>query len=587
MEAIMKHKLSVSNKLIRKESGKILEGNIWSYIGAWILLSIISGIFGGGGTTLFSTTDGQNGEIAVTIMSIVSIVLQVMFTFGIIWGTIHMVDHQKFSFKKLFKPWTQRGFRNFGIGIIYQLFFGFLIALAMIIVAALFWGTFVTLFNSVGSLNNVGSLVNQIGEVDLGSSIAFLAVVTSSIIIGLISLFFYYRWVFVHYIPYDNNQTGVFKAFSVSSTMMKGNKFKLFRIHFYYGFLMFLFYALVGIVIFLSGYLVDAPVIPAILGVIMGVAALIVSIILTLRSRTATALFYRLITDEYGEIYDEKYPFLDMAPAKEEPEYHSEPRPEFAAATTAITPGSHVQTEPAANYDENEEDQSAHTSHQPISDEEIATNDDMHSDDTMVYPENKETIADDSFEEDSSPVYSAYDPMSTVSDDNQDEEIAADGEVVDDIESSKKETQSNPDFEAYEDTNVADETESDNEEFVNLAHNETGISDASLDDTEFFTSDQVEEDEVLDEKDDENPSKGIEPSADQMNLAHEKTGVNTTPDTDETPEEEKVPYSIMGYNTPKRTKFNEVENEKDVLYAAEKAQTDDATGVSFDEEDDK
>ena len=43
----------------------------------------------------------------------------------------------------------------------------------------------------------------------------------------------------------------------------------------------------------------------------------------------------------------------------------------------------------------------------------------------------------------------------------------------------------------------------------------------------------------------------------------------------------------MGYNTPKRTKFNEVENEKDVLYAAEKAQTDDATGVSFDEEDDK
>lgn len=605
----MKHKLSTKNKTIRREAGKILEGNAWKFFGATLLVGLVAGALPNLAIPIIEKYPEY--EFIYYIVILIINIIAILLAMGIIWATIKMVDTDKYKVGTIFKPFAQRPFRNFFINFFYQLFFSIVSLLAFAIIGAVAFLTVPSLVNTIESLaaNLTTGSYSALPMPDTQSLMTLSGVgLAVFIIVVLIYLFFYYRWSFVQYIPYDNNQTGVFKAFKVSKDMMKGNKFKLFRIDFYYGLLIVLFYVLSALALYLMSNVTESTLPVLILGAILAIAGVIVSIIINLRANTARALFYRLLTDEFGTLYDEKYPFLEMAPTPvEENIYHTEQRPTFDEDATAIEPGENVQTKPAANYDPDETDYSqlSSTEADPQSAAAVFT--------AAENPEvgNSETEETDnvSAEGSQTPSFEAYHETDTETEMATetkefvnlagDETGVKDAELTpepaslvnDEVEVSKdsktRTVDEQPDFEAYHETDIETETRSDSEEYLNLAEDETGVRDANI-----FQAEAVDV-----EEDTSTETEAVsEPSADQVNLTKDETGVDTettTPLTNPTPitqkEEtqasEKTPYTIMGYNTPSRTKFNEVENEKEVFYAADKAQIDDGSSVSFEEDE--
>ncbi|MCZ0718025.1 DUF975 family protein [Aerococcus kribbianus] len=555
----MSRKLSTKNKLIRQEASKMLEGNAWSFFGATLIAGII------GSLVSFSEffTDSQYYLLLFFISGVLYFVVSNLLNMGILWESITMVDKDYYRLSGIFKPFTQRPFRNILIILLYTLLFFFI---TILIFGIAILGTGLIMENTTGILDSIQGIVTtpSVASLDPQYLIAigrFFGVSFLLTLLGFIPLtVIYYRYVLVQYIPFDNNETGPFQAFKVSATMMKGNKFKLFRIDFFYAFIIILFWVIAGIAVGLTASLFNSAIVTIILAIIFLLAGILISIILFLRAYSARALFYRLLTDEFGAEYDQLFPFLDMAPAPAETmAYQTQARPSFAEDTQAIEPGANVQSEKAANYDpeENNQAQSVAKTAGPAaavftagqSDAEGSTEEQNLN--NLEEEELSEELASDYplDETKDHPVYSAVD----------DQENSTDHEENTD--------QENPDFEAYEDQ-VAAEADV-NDDFVNLAADQTGVQDADLD--------QVDDQDL----DKEDGQYADHESGQESSLAKQQAD-SAYEEKDET-NIEKQPYNIMGYNTPERTDFSHLDKED--AYAADKAQTDDGSGVDFSKED--
>lgn len=338
---ILKFPLARTNREIREHAAFVQDGNSWYMVGAYLLYFAISAVIGSiVGFSINYFTD-NNSQTTMTIVTVVSMLLGFIIQteiglFGFSWSFLEMVDREDYAIRTIFKPFGRRPFRNLFVQIVYSLLI-FLVNFAWQFIFAVVTGVGL-MFMAKMSLN----LNSSSAEIALEArkaitgiwanraGLIFLAVLGLIVLFGLIAVIrLYYKYSLIYYLPYDSRKLSTLDVLGLSSMLMRGNKFKLFRLQFFYMVLPILFVILgSGLLVFAYMWFDLAWTVIA-LAVILWVLYLIVLVIFTLRLQTAQAVFYRSLIDQYKVEIAEEYPEFgggSSRPVAPEPdEYHHRP----------------------------------------------------------------------------------------------------------------------------------------------------------------------------------------------------------------------------------------------------------------------
>ncbi|MFV8261074.1 DUF975 family protein [Aerococcus viridans] len=346
----MSYKISRKASEINKEASAIQQGNTLAIFGATLVTGIITGLITWAIEMITGTTDTTTAtDSMLTIAGMASLIITIFISFplslGIDWSVLRLVDEDRFHIGNIFEPFQRRYFRNIWNQIIYTI----VIFLWTILFALVLGGIGVGIFYLTGqSLTPPTDLTagDYSGLAGLAVGLALLFIILYVILMTIVTL----RLAMNSYLLFDNDRIGGRKPLKVSKVMMKGNKWTLFWI----GFQNALYPVLLAIVIFgglglLGAFLNNGGILIAILAIIATVAIMIFSIKYTIRQMVATALLYRLITDEHGDDLDLRFKELDLTPDAPVNNYHTEQRPAFTENAAAIHPADDVATGTAAN----------------------------------------------------------------------------------------------------------------------------------------------------------------------------------------------------------------------------------------------
>lgn len=541
----MSYKISRKASEINKEASAIQQGNTLAIFGATLVTGIITGLITWAIEMITGTTDTTTAKDSMlTIAGMVSLIISIFISFplslGIDWSILRLVDEDRFHIGNIFEPFQRRYFRNIWNQIIYTI----VIFLWIILFAVVLGGIGVGIFYLTGqSLTPPTDLTagDYSGLAGLAVGLVLLFIIVYVILMTIITL----RLVMNNYLLFDNDRIGGRKPLKVSKVMMKGNKWTLFWI----GFQNALYPVLLGIVMFgglglLGAFLNNGGILIAILAIIATVAIMIFSIKYTIRQMVATALLYRLITDEHGDDLDRRFPELDLTPDAPVNEYHTEQRPAFTENATAIHPADDVATGTAANQ--------AISNTKAEKEAKAADQADKHVGETAA------TAAG------AAAVFSIAD----------EEKAGQDDEVT---ESSEYEAEAVTDNNADGSSAIRGSYQVGQDAYVRQPYQATytaseGPISAIRNHFTVEASDYNAERPAQ-----EKPSFDLNagPASESAAVRHsfvvggQASSDDAANNEDQTPE--KKPYNIMGYNTPDRTDFGKVENAKDVILAADKA----------------
>lgn len=543
----MSYKISRKASEINKEASAIQQGNTLAIFGATLVTGIITGLITWAIEMITGTTDTTTAtDSMLTIAGMASLIITIFISFplslGIDWSVLRLVDEDRFHIGNIFEPFQRRYFRNIWNQIIYTI----VIFLWTILFALVLGGIGVGIFYLTGqSLTPPTDLTagDYSGLAGLAVGLALLFIILYVILMAIVTL----RLAMNSYLLFDNDRIGGRKPLKVSKVMMKGNKWTLFWI----GFQNVLYPVLLAIVIFgglglLGAFLNNGGILIAILAIIATVAIMIFSIKYTIRQMVATALLYRLITDEHGDDLDLRFKELDLTPDAPINNYHTEQRPGFTENATAIHPADDVATGTAANQaiSETEAEKEAKSADQA----------DNHVGETATTAAGAATV------------FSLAD----------EEKAGQDDEV---IESSEYEA------EAVTDNNVGGSSalrgsyQVGHDADVHQPYQATytaseGPISAIRNHFTVEASDYNAERPVQEKPSfDLNAGPASESAAVRRSyvVGGQASSDDATNNEDQTPG--KKPYNIMGYNTPDRTDFGKVENAKDVILATDKAES--------------
>ncbi|MGH2104617.1 DUF975 family protein [Aerococcus urinaeequi] len=543
----MSYKISRKASEINKEASAIQQGNTLAIFGATLVTGIITGLITWAIEMITGTTDTTTAtDSMLTIAGMASLIITIFISFplslGIDWSVLRLVDEDRFHIGNIFEPFQRRYFRNIWNQIIYTI----VIFLWTILFALVLGGIGVGIFYLTGqSLTPPTDLTagDYSGLAGLAVGLALLFIILYVILMAIVTL----RLAMNSYLLFDNDRIGGRKPLKVSKVMMKGNKWTLFWI----GFQNVLYPVLLAIVIFgglglLGAFLNNGGILIAILAIIATVAIMIFSIKYTIRQMVATALLYRLITDEHGDDLDLRFKELDLTPDAPINNYHTEQRPGFTENATAIHPADDVATGTAANQaiSETEAEKEAKSADQA----------DNHVGETATTAAGVATV------------FSLAD----------EEKAGQDDEV---IESSEYEA------EAVTDNNVGGSSalrgsyqvghDADVHQPYQATYTESeGPISAIRNHFTVEASDYNAERPVQEKPSfDLNAGPASESAAVRRSyvVGGQASSDDATNNEDQTPG--KKPYNIMGYNTPDRTDFGKVENAKDVILATDKAES--------------
>lgn len=543
----MSYKISRKASEINKEASAIQQGNTLAIFGATLVTGIITGLITWAIEMITGTTDTTTAtDSMLTIAGMASMIITIFISFplslGIDWSVLRLVDEDRFHIGNIFEPFQRRYFRNIWNQIIYTI----VIFLWTILFALVLGGIGVGIFYLTGqSLTPPTDLTagDYSGLAGLAVGLVLLFIILYIILMTIVTL----RLAMNSYLLFDNDRIGGRKPLKVSKVMMKGNKWTLFWI----GFQNALYPVLLGIVIFgglglLGAFLNNGGILIAILAIIATVAIMIFSIKYTIRQMVATALLYRLITDEHGDDLDLRFKELDLTPDTPVNNYHTEQRPAFTENATAIHPADDVATGTAANQaiSETETEKEA----------KVADQADNHVGETAT------TAAG------AAAVFSLAD----------EEKVGQDDEV---IESSEYEAEAVTDNNAGGSSALRGSYQVGQDADIRQPYQATyTVSEGPISAIRnHFT---VEASDYNAERPaQEKPSFDLNasPASESAAVRHSYVVGGQASSDDATNNEDqapgKKPYNIMGYNTPDRTDFGKVENAKDVILATDKAQS--------------
>lgn len=543
----MSYKISRKASEINKEASAIQQGNTLAIFGATLVTGIITGLITWAIEMITGTTDTTTAtDSMLTIAGMASLIITIFISFplslGIDWSVLRLVDEDRFHIGNIFEPFQRRYFRNIWNQIIYTI----VIFLWTILFAVVLGGIGVGIFYLTGqSLTPPTDLTagDYSGLAGLAVGLALLFIILYVILMTIVTL----RLAMNSYLLFDNDRIGGRKPLKVSKVMMKGNKWTLFWI----GFQNALYPVLLAIVIFgglglLGAFLNNGGILIAILAIIATVAIMIFSIKYTIRQMVATALLYRLITDEHGDDLDLRFKELDLTPDAPVNNYHTEQRPAFTENAAAIHPADDVATGTAANQAISETEAEKET--------KAADQADNHVGETAT------TAAG------AAAVFSLADEEKAGQDDEVTESSEYKAEAVTDNNAGGSSALRGS-YQVGQDADIrqpyqATYTASDGPISAIRNHFTVEASDYNVG-----------------RPAQEKPSFDLNagPASESAAVRHSYV-VGGQASSDDAANNEaqtpgKKPYNIMGYNTPDRTDFGKVENAKDVILATEKAES--------------
>ena len=541
----MSYKISRKASEINKEASAIQQGNTLAIFGATLVTGIITGLITWAIEMITGTTDTTTAaDSMLTVAGIASMIISIFISFplslGVDWSVLRLVDEDRFHIGNIFEPFQRRYFRNIWNQIIYTI----VILLWTILFALVLGGIGAGIFYLTGqSLTPPTDLTagDYSGLAGLAVGLVLLFIILYVILMTIVTL----RLAMNSYLLFDNDRIGGRKPLKVSKVMMKGNKWTLFWI----GVQNALYPVLLGIVIFgalglLGAFLNNGGILIAILAIIATIAIMIFSIKYTIRQMIATALLYRLITDGHGDDLDRRFPELDLTPDAPVNDYHTEQRPAFTENATAIHPADDVATGTAANQ--------AISNTKAEKEAKAADQADKHVGETAA------TAAG------AAAVFSIAD----------EEKAGQDDEVT---ESSEYEAEAVTDNNADGSSAIRGSYQVGQDAYVRQPYQATytaseGPISAIRNHFTVEASDYNAERPAQEKPSfDLNAGPASESAAVRQSfvVGGQASSDDAANNEDQTPE--KKPYNIMGYNTPDRTDFGKVENAKDVILAADKA----------------
>lgn len=543
----MSYKISRKASEINKEASAIQQGNTLSIFGATLVTGVITGLITWAIEMITGTTDTTTAtDSMLTIAGMASMIITIFISFplslGIDWSVLRLVDENRFHIGNIFEPFQRRYFRNIWNQIIYTI----VIFLWTILFALVLGGIGVGIFYRTGqSLTPPTDLTagDYSGLAGVAAGLVILFIILYVIFLTIITL----RLAMNNYLLFDNDRIGGRKPLKVSKVMMKGNKWTLFWISFQNA----LYPVLLGIVMFgglglLGAFLNNGGILIAILAIIATLAIMIFSIKYTIRQMVATALLYRLITDEHGDDLDRRFPELDLTPDAPVNEYHTEQRPAFTENATAIHPADDVATGTAANQAISETQAEKETQTPDHADNHVG--------------ETAATAAG------AAAVFSLADEEKA----GQDDEVAESSEYEADQVAENTTGSSSALRGSYKVGQDADVRQPYQATYTTSEGPISAIRN-------HFTVEASDYNAVRPAQEKPSFDLNASPSSESSAVRHsyvvggQASSDATTNNEDQTPG--KKPYNIMGYNTPDRTDFGKVEQAKDVILAADKAES--------------
>lgn len=335
----MKFSFDISNGAIRKRAAEIQKRNTWAILGAIIAIGLITGAiasllgfigenFGGA-----SANPSAFAAALVLVFSIVSFIVQTLLNMGLQWASVRSVDSGVFSMQDIFLPFQRRPWRNILIMILFSLV---IMAIMLVLAGATAGAVFVLL---------PGFELNPVMAGFPEAVMPLASILSVSFIIYLFAaIYISFMFAIIEYIPYDFNHLGAGQVLSVSRKLMKGNKFKLFRLNLYYVVvpiaIILLLTAIVGFVF----YQTENPGLTAILSTLVFIVAIVLVVLMTIRLLIANAVYYRTIFEENAAEIASEIPELNLDSNglvyTDNPEniYHTEGRPHLNGDAVAVQP---------------------------------------------------------------------------------------------------------------------------------------------------------------------------------------------------------------------------------------------------------
>ncbi|MDK6680467.1 hypothetical protein QP248_08425 [Aerococcus sp. UMB8608] len=366
---MMKYKLSVANRDIREQAGYAQRGNSWRIILAYVIAVIIlsaMGVVATMGLSYLSQAEAAGwllGLLGVVFVLIYLYVIIQMMVFGFPWSFLEMVDTGNYRIKTIFRPFRRRPGRNVLAYIFFELLFA-LVSLLMSLVSGVLFG--LTTYNLLP--NEAWSFNVQMPDAAAGQELAqaFLAgdsrllilagiSFAVSLVLTLLYLAFLYGFAFTPFLPYDSETASASALLGISRQMMRGNKFKLFRIHFFYMVVPYLLAFLFGLVLIATGLVFNLD--GGLFGLLAGGIAfilIIVYVVFGLRAFTATAVFYRNYIKQYRLELNEAFPELNLTTwgqGSETEIYQQDQRPQVPEETMAFAVPDELKTKDSTTED--------------------------------------------------------------------------------------------------------------------------------------------------------------------------------------------------------------------------------------------
>ncbi|KAA9291090.1 DUF975 family protein [Aerococcus urinae] len=622
----MQLKLNQSNRELKDKAKSAISGNRLSLTGMFLLNLLITFVFTSllgflanwleplsiqsfSINRLFLDTPGLIGEminqvgqstdpialgITLLVSFLISFFMVQVWVYGTPWSLLEMVDGGDHHIGRVWSAFTHRPIRHYitnFLAAIVRWFSAFVFYL--VLATILFFYYVVVLSTARAAIGQVTGIVVHVLYLLIALLLLFL--------LALLTSWLYYGFNFIMFPTYDNEETGVFRSLRMSWQLMRGNKWRLFKMGLGYVFLPLI---IGGAVSLLMAYFRTAfPQADYYFWAQLGLGVLVVLFLFgnLIKFMVVEAVFYREQTKQYALYLNDHFPGFGAEASDNIADlYHTEDRPQFTADTMAIDASElNALDDSASSSDDYLSEAAFRETYGPDQDDFKAGGEGTYSQTQSIYPENESSDSDpaslDSEDNDDEimvmapadsqdeparsdsqrdnksdqPDETAYDYADPgyVLDDRQQEEVLPASDIFD-----LAEDYSQPEASPINEETLPEQVETPQDKATEAAetdHFETRPEEEETSDFDF---------PVLEES---TPSDDSQSSVDKADL-EETIEKGPEADSEEVVEEEsesdpageaveKKPYDPYGYNTPKKTNFKQAKHKDDILLAADRS----------------
>ncbi|KAA9218956.1 MULTISPECIES: DUF975 family protein [Aerococcus] len=615
----MQLKLNQSNRELKDKAKSAISGNRLSLTGMFLLNLVITFAF----TSLlaflanwlqplsvqsfsinrvFLDTPGLIGEIinqvgqstdpialgiTLLVTFLISFFMVQVWVFGTPWSLLEMVDGGNHHIGRVWSAFTHRPIRHYitnFLAAIVRWFSAFVFYL--VLATILFFYYVVVLSTARAAIGQVTGIVVHVLYLLIALLLLFL--------LALLTSWLYYGFNFIMFPTYDNEETGVFRSLRMSWQLMRGNKWRLFKMGLGYVFTPLI---IGGLVSSLLAYFRTAfPQADYYFWAQLGLGVLVVLFLFgnLIKFMVVQAVFYREQTKQYALYLNDHFPGFGAEASDNIADlYHTEDRPQFTADTMAIDASElNALDDSASSSDDYLSEAAFRETYGPDQDDFKAVAEETYSQSqTTSYPESESPALDpasldpeendeeimvmapadsqdeparsDSQKDNESdkPDETAYDYADPgyVLDDSQQEEVLPASDIFD-----LAEDYSQPEASPINEETLPDQAEAPQDKATDLTDTVTDTNSVENRPEEEETSDF--DFPVLEES---SPSDDSQSSADKADLEATVEEESSAEPAGEIVE--KKPYDPYGYNTPKKTNFKQAKHKDDILLAADRS----------------